>query len=468
MLGGIYGWPPQNVDEFGVPIVDRMMGQALVEKKLLEGTYEDFPAPPLEIAEEERNRSQQEKHCIGVASIGTRSPKLEPRTMEALLPHEYVQEVFPRIHVLGTGTVGRFVAHALAGIGDPPLITLLSRRKDLIRQWHDEGRMLEVIVGGTSIFRSGIDVRHIPMTEGQANPSEQVIDKLIVTTGATATIPALLAIKDQLLPSSTICFLQNGMGIMESVNDMVFPNHATRPRYMIGMITHSLGDQCGRTFTTVHNRPGNTYLSLVSSDAGVSYSSTSRGGEKVDQRLIQRMYYGWNLSSRSLMRSLTRCQILKAKGLQYDGMFQLQLERLAVNSILSPLSVVFDCANGKLLEKFIITKLMRDLLREIVAVVQNLPELQNTSGFKDRFTIKRLECLVIQRASRSTSNISSMLQDARRGRRTEIDFINGYIVKRGLELGIPCPVNAAVIQIVKAKQVMSRMTEASYIPFQDR
>jgi 2-dehydropantoate 2-reductase len=44
----------------------------------------------------------------------------------------------------------------------------------------------------------------------------------------------------------------------------------------------------------------------------------------------------------------------------------------------------------------------------------------------------------------------SMLQDFERGRTTEIDFINGYVVHRGQALGIPVAVNAAIVETVKA------------------
>lgn len=167
------------------------------------------------------------------------------------------------------------------------------------------------------------------------------------------------------------------------------------------------------------------------------------------------------------MRSLTRCPILNAKGFQYGEMLQLQFERLAVNAVLSPLSVVFDCAYGKLLETFASTSLMRELLREIVAVAQSVPELRRLKHFKYQFTPKRLESLIVRIASRSNNTLGPMLEDVRNGRRTDIDFVNGYIVKRGQELGIPCPVNTTVIQMVKTKQEMARSKRASFIPFKD-
>jgi 2-dehydropantoate 2-reductase len=44
----------------------------------------------------------------------------------------------------------------------------------------------------------------------------------------------------------------------------------------------------------------------------------------------------------------------------------------------------------------------------------------------------------------------SMLQDFERGRPTEIDFINGYVVELGRRLGVPAPANAAIVDTVNA------------------
>jgi 2-dehydropantoate 2-reductase len=44
---------------------------------------------------------------------------------------------------------------------------------------------------------------------------------------------------------------------------------------------------------------------------------------------------------------------------------------------------------------------------------------------------------------------SSTAQDIERGKRTEIDSLNGYVVRRGRELGIPTPVNFTLYALVK-------------------
>ena len=55
----------------------------------------------------------------------------------------------------------------------------------------------------------------------------------------------------------------------------------------------------------------------------------------------------------------------------------------------------------------------------------------------------------VEEVCRMTSqNYSSMYQDMKFGRRTEIDFINGAIAKEGKSIGHPCPFNEFVTKII--------------------
>jgi 2-dehydropantoate 2-reductase len=49
-------------------------------------------------------------------------------------------------------------------------------------------------------------------------------------------------------------------------------------------------------------------------------------------------------------------------------------------------------------------------------------------------------------------NIASMLQDLRRGRSTEIDYMNGAVAALGAQHDVPCPVNHALTTIIKAME----------------
>lgn len=52
-------------------------------------------------------------------------------------------------------------------------------------------------------------------------------------------------------------------------------------------------------------------------------------------------------------------------------------------------------------------------------------------------------------ATQMAEALSSTAQDMNRGKRTEIDSLNGYVSRRGAELGVPTPVNHALYALVK-------------------
>ena len=53
--------------------------------------------------------------------------------------------------------------------------------------------------------------------------------------------------------------------------------------------------------------------------------------------------------------------------------------------------------------------------------------------------------------------ISSTAQDLRRGRRTEIDHLNGYVVREGEALGIATPVNRTLNALMKLAERKEKM-----------
>jgi len=59
---------------------------------------------------------------------------------------------------------------------------------------------------------------------------------------------------------------------------------------------------------------------------------------------------------------------------------------------------------------------------------------------------------VVRVAEATADNVSSMAQDLIRCRRTEIDYINGKIVEKGEEAGVPTPVNRVLANLVRAAE----------------
>jgi 2-dehydropantoate 2-reductase len=57
---------------------------------------------------------------------------------------------------------------------------------------------------------------------------------------------------------------------------------------------------------------------------------------------------------------------------------------------------------------------------------------------------------VLEVAQATGANRSSMLQDVLRGSATEIETINGAVVREGERLGVPTPVNRSLTDLVRA------------------
>lgn len=122
-------------------------------------------------------------------------------------------------------------------------------------------------------------------------------------------------------------------------------------------------------------------------------------------------------------------------------------QKLLVNVGINGLTAVHNCANGELLNSSVTLETMEKLIDE----AQQVARAQGLEISGDPFVTCRDVC-------RSTAtNISSMLQDVRNGRRTEIDAINGAIVTLGQRLSVATPTNNALVEKIKElEQLMEK------------
>ncbi|KAI9801548.1 MAG: hypothetical protein M1825_003227 [Sarcosagium campestre] len=333
-----------------------------------------------------------------------------------------------RIHFLGVGNVANFIAFALAGIPKRPPMTLLLHRADLETSWELRGRQIEVVTDNRSEKRSGFEVEVL----GAIKDSK--IRSLIVGTKTTQTVSALSAVKTRLDSTSTILFTQNGMGIADEVSAKVFTDPQSRPQYLYGVVSHGL------------------YSNGPFSTTRAGFGSIVMGGTLEDQTMTimdnpaSRLQLG--ASSTNILEPLSSSPELNAREVPSTELIQVQLEKLIVNSVINPLTVLFNCINGELLK---VTKAMhtiRLLLPETCSVIRSLPELQVIPGINARFSSDRMSDVVSSMIQKTASNTSSMLQDYKAGRPTEIDFINGYIIKRAQQLGKDCSFNTSIVRRV--------------------
>lgn len=106
--------------------------------------------------------------------------------------------------------------------------------------------------------------------------------------------------------------------------------------------------------------------------------------------------------------------------------------KLMVNVGINALTAIHDCANGQLPEN-------PEIKRQLQAAVREALMVADASGIEILSDDPVALTLEVCRAT--SDNISSMLQDVRNRRPTEIEAINGAIVTMGRQLGIPVPMN---------------------------
>jgi 2-dehydropantoate 2-reductase len=368
---------------------------------------------------------------------------------------EEEKEVFsPTIHILGLGAVGKYIAHALASLPNGPPVTLLMHRPLLIQQWHDEGAAIRVFANGKYHVQTGFSVESSAKFE---RPSNTTINNLVVTTEPRITVAALSSIKHRLRKTSTICLVQEGMGIVDLINRTVFPDPNDRPTYVLGRSYHDL-KSTDRHFTIVENQVGGLYCAKL--------PQVVETKEEYFAPIVNRTDFSWSLQARHLVGSLLKAPALNTTTIGHKSFFMRQLSRLVVGSIIGPLSVAYDCPNDKLLYNYGASENIRHLVAEISGIVMSLPEIARINRAEYRFGNRKLNNIVLGCIKKTGNNSSAMLQDVRAGRRTDIDFYTGYLVQRAAELGIPCPRNHMLLHLVKGKQARVSREANSYIPFE--
>jgi 2-dehydropantoate 2-reductase len=114
--------------------------------------------------------------------------------------------------------------------------------------------------------------------------------------------------------------------------------------------------------------------------------------------------------------------------------------KLVLNCAYNALSAITQLPYGKLVQGEGITRAMRDVVDECLAVAK-----------ADNVIIPGDVDAAVRRIAETMQNqYSSTAQDLARGKTSEIDHLNGLIVRRGEALGIPTPANRLLHALVKA------------------
>ena len=237
------------------------------------------------------------------------------------------------------------------------------------------------------------------------------IHRLLVCTKAIDVEHAVASVAARLSPGAAVVLLQNGMGFQEAVRQL-----APHARLFCAVTTE--GAWLEEPFRVRHAGGGGTELGCWPSG---------------------------NLPAAEAIAAELGAGFLPVSAV--ESVEPLLWRKLAVNCAINPLTALRGCCNGDLLEAGHRQE-FEALCAEISTVLRGLGH----AGLAGRVAA---EAEGVARAT--AANRSSMRQDLEAGRQTEIAFINGFLVERARERGIPCPLNTALCQRIRAREASARI-----------
>lgn len=221
---------------------------------------------------------------------------------------------------------------------------------------------------------------------------------------APQTEAALKTARPAIGPSTLVLSLQNGLGLEE-----VMERYLPRERLLRGVTAQ--GSTLLGPGRVRHAGRGPTWLGPLG---------------RVNQGRLE-----------AIMAAFNRAGI--ETHLELD-ITRLVWKKLLINAGINALTAIFDVPNGRLVEDPELNAIMRGALAEAV-------EVAKARGLA--FRLPEVVAEVEEVCRLTAANLSSMLQDVRRGSETEIDYINGAIVRLGQERGVPTPLNRLLVRLVK-------------------
>lgn len=418
--------------------------------------------------------------------------------MSSLKPEELNNIGDMRFYVLGLGPIGCLLAHNLRSVlPRTHPVTLI--QKTAKQAWMPQNAAAKITVENQGIQQStgGFDIEVFDKHSGSGGgvrfnptlsreesagftPSDgdlrtEPIEALFITTKAHSTAPALSHLAPRLTSRSTIVLLQNGMGLYEDLVQRIFRNPESRPHFILASNTH--GAWLKSAFHVVHAGIGDITFGIVPDSRKRDFEIAMADDSKplYERSLALNDITNPDDSSfdqyRSLRHTVAVLRSLDALGCKWSPIADVQLamrKKLVVNAIVNPLTAILGCRNGGLFKDESSQNMMRSVCEEAAAAFRAQIEADTQSWLdslapsvdQSQVPVGRipkelgadaLEREVLRVTQVTRGNMSSMLSDVRKSNPTEIDFLNGYLVRLGEQYNIPMPVNKALVQLVKMR-----------------
>ncbi len=284
-------------------------------------------------------------------------------------------------HILGAGSIGCLWASKLLKKRQQPII-IVRPPKD-----QSSAELKLVDLDGA--------VHCWPVGTVTAQTLNQPIERLLLCTKAQDAFGAIHSIANKLADNCQIVLMQNGMGSQQQIAQ-AFDQHT------VYAASTTEGAWLKAPFYVCHAGTGSTWIGPITNKAKQQDSNFP-------------------------CLSDTVFHVKNIEGKLWD--------KLAINCAINGLTALYDCRNGELLTSEKYRKQLYRLIEEIIAVRKALaiPAPDNLQQ-------------IIENVCKSTgANHSSTCMDARQNRKTELAFINGYLIRQAQQSGIQTPVNNALM-----------------------
>ena len=298
-----------------------------------------------------------------------------------------------KIAVVGPGALGCLVAGFLK-LKTEDNIWLLDNSPERAKRIAEDGIRIEGVSGNHTV--------KVDVTADTKNIGP--VDLVIICVKSYSTEDACKDIKDLVAENTSVLTLQNGIGNVQILNDYFGVD-----KVIAGVTNH-----------------GSTLL-------GVGHIRHAGKGDTVigksDGKLSREL--------KDVVAVFTKAGFPAKVSKDIDSVIW---SKLIINVGINALTAITRLNNGKI----VVYEEARELLRSAVQEATRVVKRKRIKLSYDD-PIQKVESV----AKATSQNVSSMLQDVLSKNRTEIDFINGSIVRQGKALGIPTPVNDVLTGLVK-------------------
>jgi len=303
------------------------------------------------------------------------------------------EEGWPRIAVVGAGAVGCYFGGMLARAGAP--VTLIGRAQR-VEAINRDGLFIDSIH-----FKERISVSATTDLAAVRDTQLVLFSVKTVDTEDTAKLLAPL-----LAPETNVVSLQNGVDNAERM-DFAAGIQA------ISAVVYIAAEMSGAG-QVKHSGRGDLVIGNPVSNQGGSESEIAEIAE-------------------TFKRAGVPCRISQNITLEL-------WTKLIMNCAYNALSALSRARYGRLVDDAGSVEMMKQVVAEGVAV-------GDASGV--HLSADKLMAAVLELGRVVPEALSSTAQDIARGKPTEIDSLNGFLVQRGAETGVPTPVNQTLYSLVK-------------------